>query len=465
MRRHSCSATYAAQLRDAQRDPRRRAGPPRLRRAGARVGARGQAAGARRDAPTSALARGARSPRRRTTARALARWASSAGRSQPGLLREPALPRPARPDVPRVRGRGRARADRSARRARARRARPAARARRSRESPRSGCCSRRRSSCRAELVELAAELAESLARVGYEVEAFGKTSLAIKAVPGCASPRRSGARCCARCSRTGRRRATPDARPSAARRSRARRDRVSLGRARGRSAVGRARPKALLRGLDAVDCVGPEPARPAGAAAPAARRDRAPVRPLRGAMTGLDVLVPDALWLRDYGVRLGGARFNARMTVIKLRSGELIVHSPCAFDASLTAEVAALGRVTAIVAPGNFHSLQVPSWPASIPRRGDVHLPGHREAGEGTALRRVVLGDDAPACGPTSWRRSWLRRRASCSRSAFFHSREPHADPRRPRRAARQRGRSPAVPPAHHRRQRSARRLPRSSAS
>jgi DNA mismatch repair protein MutL len=35
-----------------------------------------------------------------------------------------------------------------------------------------------------ELVELAAGLAGGLARVGYEVEAFGKTTLALKAVPG-----------------------------------------------------------------------------------------------------------------------------------------------------------------------------------------------------------------------------------------------------------------------------------------
>ena len=37
--------------------------------------------------------------------------------------------------------------------------------------------------------------------------------------------------------------------------------------------------------------------------------------------------------------------FNARMTVIKLRSGDLLIHSPCAFDEALTAEVAALGPV------------------------------------------------------------------------------------------------------------------------
>jgi hypothetical protein len=39
----------------------------------------------------------------------------------------------------------------------------------------------------------------------------------------------------------------------------------------------------------------------------------------------LEVFVPDALWLRNYLVRLGGALFNARMTVIKLRSGEILL--------------------------------------------------------------------------------------------------------------------------------------------
>ena len=46
----------------------------------------------------------------------------------------------------------------------------------------------------------------------------------------------------------------------------------------------------------------------------------------------LEPIVPDALWVREYPVRLGGARFNARMTVIKLRSGDIVLHSPCAFE-------------------------------------------------------------------------------------------------------------------------------------
>src|SRR3954465_9179572 len=75
----------------------------------------------------------------------------------------------------------------------------------------------------------------------------------------------------------------------------------------------------------------------------------------------LGVFVPNEVWLREYSVRVGGARFNARMTVMRLRGGEVLVHSPCAFDDALKAEVAALGRVAAIIAPGNLHWLHVRS--------------------------------------------------------------------------------------------------------
>lgn len=109
----------------------------------------------------------------------------------------------------------------------------------------------------------------------------------------------------------------------------------------------------------------------------------------------LENLVPDALWLRDYSVRLGGARVNARMTVIKLRSGEILVHSPCAFDAPLTKEVAALGRVAAIIAPGNFHWLHVRSCQQAFPDAATYVCPGIEKRARSLTFD-FVLGDVAP---------------------------------------------------------------------
>ncbi len=112
-------------------------------------------------------------------------------------------------------------------------------------------------------------------------------------------------------------------------------------------------------------------------------------------LSSLDVFVPDALWVREYVVRLGGARFNARMTLIKLRSGEILVHSPCPCDDSLTAEIAALGRVAAIIAPGNFHWLHVRSWQQAFPDAVTYVCPGVEKRAKGLTFD-VVLGDEAP---------------------------------------------------------------------
>lgn len=109
----------------------------------------------------------------------------------------------------------------------------------------------------------------------------------------------------------------------------------------------------------------------------------------------LEVFVPDALWLRDYFVSLGGARVNARMTVIKLRSGEILVHSPCAFDEALGAEVAALGRVAGIIAPGNFHWLHVRSCQEAFPDAVTYICPGVEKRAKSLEFD-VVLGDEAP---------------------------------------------------------------------
>jgi Domain of unknown function (DUF4336) len=112
-------------------------------------------------------------------------------------------------------------------------------------------------------------------------------------------------------------------------------------------------------------------------------------------MASLEVFVPGALWVREYGVRLGGARFNARMTVIKLRSGEILIHSPCAFDDALTAEVAALGRVAAVIAPGNLHWLHVRSCQRAFPGARTYICPWVDKRARGLAFD-FVLGDEAP---------------------------------------------------------------------
>ena len=96
--------------------------------------------------------------------------------------------------------------------------------------------------------------------------------------------------------------------------------------------------------------------------------------------------VPDQIWLRAYPVQLAGTRFDARMTVIRLSSGEIMLHSPCAIGAPLAEEISALGRVAHIVAPGNFHHVHGCVGAGDVPECEDVALPGNREEAARSAV-------------------------------------------------------------------------------
>lgn len=47
--------------------------------------------------------------------------------------------------------------------------------------------------------------------------------------------------------------------------------------------------------------------------------------------------------------------FTTRMTVIRLGTGELFLHSPIAFDASLAAALQQLGTVRHLISPNQWH--------------------------------------------------------------------------------------------------------------
>jgi hypothetical protein len=77
--------------------------------------------------------------------------------------------------------------------------------------------------------------------------------------------------------------------------------------------------------------------------------------------------IPGHIWLTEYPIRYVGTRILARTTVARLGDGSLWIHSPCPIDAGLKAAVGALGPVAHLVAPGNFHWLNIQAageaWP------------------------------------------------------------------------------------------------------
>ena len=93
-------------------------------------------------------------------------------------------------------------------------------------------------------------------------------------------------------------------------------------------------------------------------------------------MSQLTEYVKDQIWLHEYPVRYGGMDLYARMTIIKLASGDLIIHDPCRIDESTKQEIDALGKVKYIVAPGNFHHLYVKDFQRLYPNAETFLCPG-----------------------------------------------------------------------------------------
>lgn len=80
------------------------------------------------------------------------------------------------------------------------------------------------------------------------------------------------------------------------------------------------------------------------------------------------------LWYDEFDLFMsGGIHFRGRMTVVRLKTGEILLHSPIPLDDKLAAEIEALGEVKYLVAPCGFHHLHLP---AAIERYPDAKVYG-----------------------------------------------------------------------------------------
>jgi hypothetical protein len=115
-----------------------------------------------------------------------------------------------------------------------------------------------------------------------------------------------------------------------------------------------------------------------------------------------------------------GLEVGARMTVIRLSGGRLLLHSPVELDAGLRTELDALGTVAYAVAPNRVHHLYA----------GDVvkAYPGARLwIGPGLETKRpdlryeAILGDDAPAEWRDEVEQTFFGGRPYENEVVFFH--------------------------------------------
>jgi len=82
------------------------------------------------------------------------------------------------------------------------------------------------------------------------------------------------------------------------------------------------------------------------------------------------------IWLKEYPIKYAGTKFNSRMSIIRLKSGNLFMHSPCNIDDELKGQISKLGKVDFIAAPGYYHYFYVASAQQAFPEAETFICPG-----------------------------------------------------------------------------------------
>ena len=71
-------------------------------------------------------------------------------------------------------------------------------------------------------------------------------------------------------------------------------------------------------------------------------------------------------YLTVVGVRLP-LPFSTRMTVVRLKNGDLFLHSPIAFDTTLAGRLQSMGTIRHLVSPNQFHYAHMGEWSEVFP--------------------------------------------------------------------------------------------------
>jgi hypothetical protein len=85
-----------------------------------------------------------------------------------------------------------------------------------------------------------------------------------------------------------------------------------------------------------------------------------------------------------------------RMTVVRLRGGELFLHSPIVFSPALARELEAVGRVRYLIAPNTLHYWWIPEWKANFPEARVYAAPGLEQKAKRNVGIDFVLGTQPP---------------------------------------------------------------------
>ena len=95
--------------------------------------------------------------------------------------------------------------------------------------------------------------------------------------------------------------------------------------------------------------------------------------------------------------------FTTRMTIVRLENGDLVLHSPIAYDHGLAAELRQMGTVRHLVSPNQWHYAHVGEWQQVFPEAIAWASPGVRRRARARRIR-VDFARDLQDQPPPEWR-------------------------------------------------------------
>ena len=113
--------------------------------------------------------------------------------------------------------------------------------------------------------------------------------------------------------------------------------------------------------------------------------------------------VGDEIWVVDGpSTRFYGVPFSTRMAVVRLKNGDVWLHSPTKICDALKAEIAALGPVRHLIAPNWNHYAYISEWQAAVPNACAYAAPGivARAKKHGMSTR---FDQDLAQTAPDAW--------------------------------------------------------------
>jgi len=126
------------------------------------------------------------------------------------------------------------------------------------------------------------------------------------------------------------------------------------------------------------------------------------------------------IWIAERPQRFYGLEVGARMTVVRLADGSLLLHSPVSLDPELRRELDSIGRVRFTVAPNRVHHLHAGEVARAYPEARLWVAPG-LERKRPDLVFVGVLGDEAPAEWKEEVDQVFFRGRPYENEVVFFH--------------------------------------------